>query len=151
MDINVDAIMRNLAKKGYKVTAPRKIILESMLENEKKHISIDDIYDSTRKKDKKIGISTIYRTIDLLEKTGVIQKHDFAGKQVRYEFVQENDGDHHHLICKKCGKIIEVEGLMPINLEDLLIEKYDFKMEDCILEINGYCKECLAQENKAEK
>ena len=85
--------------------------------------------------------------MDILEKTGVIIKHDFGDGAAKYEFFMKEKGIHHHLICKKCGKIIEISGLLSEDLDKRLLEEEGFESKDQHLKIYGYCKECIGQLN----
>lgn len=147
MNLKVNDIITNLAEKnGFRITYQRKKILEILIENKDKHISVEEVYSITKKKNMTIALPTIYRTMGLLENAGVIIKNDFGGGAAKYEFCLET---HHHLICERCGKIIEISGLLPDDLSKRLLDEKGFQLRDQSLKIYGYCKECLSQMMKS--
>ena len=87
------------------VTAQREAIVEQFLRT-RDHVSIDELLNKVRKRQPKVGYATVYRTLKLLVDSGLAVERQFGDGQARYEVV----GDHHdHLICVKCGLILEFE------------------------------------------
>lgn len=87
------------------VTAQRETIVEQFLRT-RDHVSIDELLSKVRKRQPKVGYATVYRTLKLLVDSGLAVERQFGDGQARYEVV----GDHHdHLICMKCGLILEFE------------------------------------------
>ena len=84
----------------------REQILNIFLKTEK-HSSINDLYDMVRKKNPKIGLATVYRTMEIIRDAGLARKLDFGegGKYYEHKYKHKH---HHHLICIKCGRIIEI-------------------------------------------
>ena len=86
-------------------TTQRELIVDQFLRC-KDHISIDELLARIRKRNKKVGYATVYRTLKLLVQSGIANHRQFGDGQARYEVA----GDHHdHLICAKCGLILEFE------------------------------------------
>ncbi len=138
----VDDIIDYLVKKSnLKVTAQRRGILRIFVDNKDKHLTVDEVYDLIRKRGMSIGLVTIYRTIDLLEEEGIVAKRDLGGDSAKYELVF-NESQHHHLVCKDCGRVIEIDELLPDNLEEIILKKEGFKVTNYSLKIYGYCKDC---------
>jgi len=132
-------------------TAPREAILD-LLSRTKRHMSVKEIYASLFKLYPGMGLTTVYRTMDLLNRTGLIHKIVPGDAQARYELKSpEKQGHHHHLMCTHCGKIIdyrefEDEELMLIKkTERSLSKKYDFKISDHNIEFLGICGKCLSR------
>ncbi|MFW5979958.1 MAG: Fur family transcriptional regulator [bacterium] len=137
-------------KKDMKLTPKRKKILRIFIESDKKHLSAEDIYLSLKNRKISIGLTTIYRTLDLFVKKKIITKLDLGDDTARYEFIyMEEERKHHHLICKDCGKVIETSGLLPEDLKNILLKKEGFKMVNHSLKIYGYCQECCNNENNS--
>lgn len=135
--------LNELAKeKGIKITTQREIIYNILVNNMHNHLTAKDIEKIVERKDMHIGISTIYRTLELFERLGVVIRHNFNSDTVSYEFAFNNSKDHHHLICKECGKVLEVTGLMPKNLNEILMEM-EFEYQSYNLKIYGLCKDCM--------
>ena len=87
------------------ITAQREAIVEQFLRT-RGHVSIDELLNKVRKRQPKVGYATVYRTLKLLVDSGLAVERQFGDGQARSEVV----GDHHdHLICVKCGLILEFE------------------------------------------
>lgn len=140
---NADKLKIQLKGQGYKLTPQRRAVLGVIMENEGKHLSSEEIYDIVKGNCPDIGLATVYRTLNLLEKMGVICKMNFDDGCNRYELVHdEEDHQHHHLICRGCGKVEEVEDDLLEVLEQKIEKKYNFEIKDHSVKFYGYCSEC---------
>jgi Fur family ferric uptake transcriptional regulator len=100
-------------------TAQREAIVEQFLRT-RDHVSIDDLLNKVRKRHPKVGYATVYRTLKLLVDSGLAVERQFGDGQARYEVV----GDHHdHLICMKCGLILEFEDDEIERLQERIAER----------------------------
>ena len=129
-------------------TQPREFIL-NLLSRTSKHMSAKDIYAYLYQANPGIGLTTVYRTLDLLERTGLVNKLTLGDGQSRYEYKSGTKNEHHHhLICTKCGKIIDYNDFMEEELElvrkteDTLARKYNFHIHDHNIEFLGLCEKC---------
>jgi Fur family ferric uptake transcriptional regulator len=129
-------------------TLPREVIL-GLLSRTSKHMSAKEIYASLYRMYPGIGLTTIYRTLDLLERIGLINRLSFGDGQNRYEFkAGEKKEHHHHLICTKCGKIIDYSDFVDEELdlvkktEETLAKKYNFLIQDHNIDFLGLCEKC---------
>jgi Fur family ferric uptake transcriptional regulator len=127
---------------------PREAILQ-LLSKSPKHMSAKDIYASLHRSYPGMGLSTVYRTLDLLARMGIVTKLILGDGQSRYEFKSsEKEEHHHHLICTQCGKIINYSEFLDEELklvkktEERLAGKYNFKILDHNIEFLGLCKKC---------
>lgn len=146
----IEKLKESLKEKGYKLTPQRRAILKVIIECEGKHLTVEELYDFVKQKCPEIGLATVYRTIQLLEQIGVIYKVDLKDDGCsRYELVHEDEThQHHHLICTKCGKIIEVEHDWLESLEKKIEEKYDFSIQNHSVKFYGLCNECKKDKDK---
>ncbi|KYH27983.1 MULTISPECIES: Fur family transcriptional regulator [Clostridium] len=144
--INIDEIEEALKKKGYKLTRQRKSILEVLIENSGKLISVEDIYIQCKKKYSKTNLSTVYRNLEILKDIGMLHKTNFNGSSSSYE-ITYNQCHHHHLICKNCGKT-ETIDYCPLEAITPKINNNGFTVTDHRLEIYGYCSNC-SKNNKS--
>jgi Fur family ferric uptake transcriptional regulator len=134
---------------GFRLTMPRQVILE-VLSNTEEHLSAEEIYLLIHKVYPNIGLTTVYRTLDLLVDMGLVFKFDFGDKRARYELSQgpASKKHHHHLICTKCGRIIDYTDFIDEERELLqrteagLSEKYNFKVTSHLIQFYGLCDEC---------
>jgi Fur family ferric uptake transcriptional regulator len=129
--------------KGYKLTPQRRATLDVILQNRGKHMSAEEVFLEVKKLCPEIGLATVYRTILLMEKMKILQRHNFDDGRNRYELNNpEEDHHHHHLICNRCGKVIEVEEDLLEKLENKIQEEYRFHVEDHRVQFTGYCLDC---------
>ena len=129
--------------KGVKLTEQRKIIAKVISESkelygESDHPDVDELYKRVSKIDSKISIATVYRTVKLLEESGILTKHDFKGGKARYE--QINESHHDHLIDIKTGEIIEFVDEEIEILQKKVADKYGYCLVDHKLELYGVKK-----------
>ena len=149
MIINIEEVRGMLKKQieeklllnSYKLTDQRRAILDTMLENQGKHLSAEEVFYMAKDKLPNIGIATVYRTLERLAKMDILAKHMFAGDKYRYELVDDSGQKHHHIICLECGEITEVEKDLLHNLEQLLEEK-GYRIVDHDLKLYVYCPKC---------
>lgn len=130
-----------LKKTGQKVTKQRVEILDVLMEKVTP-LSVQDI--SKKISNKKINTSTIYRNLTEMEKYGVVSRVIIDKNMSYFEFRKEKDDHHHHMVCKKCKKIEEIE-VCEINtyIKNILKKSQYFKtLTEHSLEFFGTCKKC---------
>lgn len=130
-----------LSDKNFKLTFQRRLILKILLENDNKHLSADEIYQLVREKNPKVGLATVYRTVELLHELGILQELDFDDDCRRYE-IDQGEEHHHHLICLQCGKIVEFNDHMLKDLEEHIHTYHHFNVVDHRIKFFGYCSDC---------
>jgi Fur family ferric uptake transcriptional regulator len=129
-------------------TVPREVIFD-LLSRSAKHLSAKEIYASLYSLYPGIGLTTVYRTLELLRRLGFVQRVAAGDGQSRYELKSESKKDHHHhLICTKCGKIIDYRDFVREELElvrkteEILAKKHNFQIRDHNIEFLGLCESC---------
>jgi len=132
-------IVDKLKNLGYRLT-PQRLMIASAIENSHDHISAEEIYSQVVAKYPNVNISTIYRTMELLEQLGLVTETDLGGGRVRYH--PADKGHHHHLICQECGAVIDLDEATLSPLRDALLRQYDFTADLRHLGIFGRCKKC---------
>ncbi len=134
---------------GSRMTIPRKVILD-VLKNTAKHLSAEEVFLKVHKICPTIGLTTIYRNLEILVRGGVLSKFDFGDGRSRYEFSHGTDkaGHHHHLVCKGCGRVINYSDFMTEEVAFLrktekdFAKKYKFKITDHLIRFYGLCEKC---------
>lgn len=126
-----------LKERRLKWTSQRKAILDMFLAT-KGHISTDELYYSLRKKYRRIGYSTVFRTLKLIKEAKLASEVNFTGKRKRFEHKEHHD----HLICLKCARTMEFLDKRIESLQNQIVSKFKFKPISHRLEIFGYCKKC---------
>jgi Fur family ferric uptake transcriptional regulator len=136
-----------LSSKGLKNTREREIILKE-LETRKDHFNAEKLYISLLRKEVRVSRPTIYRTLRLLEKLHFIEKLDIKKNCFYYEPVSLKK-DHGHLICEKCGKIIDFLSSGLDILKSEICKGRDFKLDKISVQVFGLCRNCQrASQNK---
>jgi Fur family ferric uptake transcriptional regulator len=128
-----------LQEKGYRLTPQRMLVFEA-LRNADKHISAEEIYEHLHSRYPYANISTVYRTLELLKRLDLVTETDFGEGRVRYHVADK--GHHHHLVCRSCGKIIDLEESALYPLKETLLQEYGFDADLRHLAISGECSEC---------
>ena len=121
-------------KRGVRLTDQRKLIAKIMSESTN-HPDVDELHKRVNKLDAKISIATVYRTVKLLEESGILAKHDFKGNKSRYE--QSPQEHHDHLIDINTGEITEFVNEDIEKLQKQVAEKLGYKLVDHRLELYG--------------
>ncbi len=128
-----------LVEHGLRNTHQREVILAEFLRRHH-HFTIEELWEEVRKVDPTIGYATVYRTLRLFTECGIANKHDFGGGSARFE--QESGHHHDHMICNKCGKIIEFEDDRIEELQEVVCKSYDFQLQSHRMEMYGICSDC---------
>jgi len=129
-------------------TVPREVILD-LLSCTSRHMSAKEIYAIIFSQNPGIGLTTVYRTLELLYRLGLVHRVTAADGQSRYELNKgSKDAHHHHLICTKCGRIIDYRDFLQEELdlvkktEGALAKKHNFLIQDHNIEFLGLCEKC---------
>jgi len=132
-------IISKLSEQGYRLTPQRMMIL-SAIENSDSHISAEEIYAQVMAKYPYVNISTVYRTLELLKRLGLVTETDLGEGRVRYH--PADKGHHHHLVCTECGAIIDLDESVLFPLKSTLLREYKFSADLRHLAIFGRCANC---------
>jgi len=132
-------IANKLSELGYRLT-PQRIMVLSAIEDSDDHISAEEIYTQIVAKYPQVNISTVYRTLELLKRLGLVTETDLGGGRVRYHPAEK--GHHHHLVCQECGAIIDLDESVLSSLKDTLLREYKFIADLRHLAIFGRCANC---------
>ena len=136
---------QDLRKAGLKVTLPRMKILEILETSTEPHLSAEDIYRILMDSDEDIGLATVYRVLTQFEAAGLVIRHHFEGGQGMFEL---DRGKHHdHLICIKCGKIVEFVNSDIEEKQHQIAKEAGFDITDHSLTIYGKCTKADCEGN----
>ena len=137
-DKKIQALRTFIAKEGLKNSRQREIIAQVFFDSTE-HIRVEDLLQRVREVDPKVSQATVYRTMKLLVDCSLAEARQFQDGQTRYE-ASDDEGHHHdHLICTKCGKIVE---FVDERIEELQVEvaaSFGFKVSDHKMELYGVC------------
>jgi Fur family ferric uptake transcriptional regulator len=129
-----------LHRKGLKITQQRQEIAESFL-RANRHLSAEELHRRIRRTQPEVGLSTVYRTLKLMVDAGLASRREFGDGITRYE-PRTGESHHDHLICVRCGAIIEFENQKIEALQKEVAALNDFTVTRHRLEIYGYCRKC---------
>jgi Fur family ferric uptake transcriptional regulator len=130
----------DLKKAGLKITLPRLKILQILEDADGKHVSAETIYRRLTEAGEDIGLATVYRVLTQFETSGLVIRHHFEGGNSVFEL---NQGDHHdHLVCIKCGCVLEFVDAEIESRQTQMASRAGFKMTDHSLTIYGICTAC---------
>lgn len=133
----VPLLKNYLAKNRLKLTQQREMILEAFLKVD--HITAEELYrEISAKKRHRMGLATIYRTLNLLCEIGIGQQRHFDDNRTIFDNVLHKK-HHDHLICDKCDKIIEFESPAIERLQEEMAARHGFTLSHHRLELYGHC------------
>ncbi|MCL4535878.1 MAG: transcriptional repressor [Bacteroidetes bacterium] len=128
-----------LAERGLRLTPQRMMILEA-IEARDDHFSAEEIYAQVRQRYSHMNLSTVYRTLEILEQAGLVTQTDLGDGRVRYHWTEKSR--HHHLICQGCGQVIDLEECLLAPLKETLRRDYGFSANIAHVTIFGRCAKC---------
>ncbi|HWQ15157.1 MAG TPA: Fur family transcriptional regulator [Roseiflexaceae bacterium] len=137
-----------LRRQGYRLTPQRLMVLE-VIRSSRRHLTAEEIHAAVLAQHPYVNIATIYRTVQWLQRVGLVAPIVVSGEPIHYEYV--NGAVHHHLICRGCGAQHEIGDDVLDALKRLLIERYGFEAQLCHLGIPGVCAACRGQGGSAHE
>jgi len=137
-EVEYKALSRYLDEHKLKHTKQREAILEAFLEA-KGHVTSEDLYNVIKARHPGIGFTTVYRTMKLLCEAGLANERHFDDGVTRYEIQHEH---HDHLVCVRCGRIVEFECAMIESAQDDIAARYGFRLLRHRHELYGHCSDC---------
>ena len=140
---------KRLNMAGFRFTNPRGLVMDILRKTEK-HLSAEEIYVQALAVNPSIGLTTVYRTLDLFSRIGAVQKFDFGDGKARFELIENplKKGHHHHLVCVRCKSITDYTDFMKEELELMektehaLSAKYHFRINHHTVDFYGLCEKC---------
>ena len=134
-----ESVLNELRARGFRMTPQRMMVLDA-IEASDDHISAEDIFKQAHAKYPYLNISTVYRTLELLKSEGLVAESDLGGGRLVYHPLGK--AHHHHLVCRKCGGVQDVDESILDRLEDDLKKRYGFNADMEHMAIFGTCKKC---------
>ncbi|MDH4155748.1 MAG: transcriptional repressor [candidate division Zixibacteria bacterium] len=128
-----------LKTKGFKMTPQRELVFRSFFELGR-HVSVDELYERVRQKDRSIGYSTVWRNLKLICKVGLAEEVNMGDGITRYDRITRDL--HGHLFCVSCKDVVEFKAE---TMAQFLADKardLDFEADGFKIEIQGYCRKC---------
>ena len=142
-----EVFLQKLHDRGFRITPQREMVL-AVMHHMDGHATVEEIFARVRALSSAVDLSTVYRTLELLQEFRLVASLDLGDGQHRYELLTVH-GPHHHLHCRSCGKLVRVEHEQVQPLVDHLGQAFGFRAELDHLIIPGLCRECRAARDKA--
>jgi len=137
-EIEREALERYLEEHQLKHTKQRDAILDVFL-GVTGHISSDELFQRVKSRHPHIGFTTVYRTMKIFCEAGLAVERAFEDGVTRYEVPHEH---HDHLVCVRCGRIVEFECSMIESAQDRIAKEYGFRLLRHRHELYGHCSDC---------
>ena len=135
-------LQAELAARGIRMTQQRRAIL-AVIETAKKHLDASQILRKAKRADATVDRSTVYRTLELLKRHGMVDELDLMHLEGERHFYERKMGQGHiHMACLRCGKINEFESEIFESLKAQLERDCNFNIVVARLEVGGYCSSC---------
>lgn len=132
---------RYLREQGLPVTQQREAVAQVVFDTPG-HLSVEDIEAALKGTGERIGKATIYRTMEILVRSGLVGEHDFGEGFKRYEHLFGQQPVHEHLICTHCNRVIEFQSVQVVRLQEETARQHGFLPTRHRLEIYGICAGC---------
>jgi Fur family ferric uptake transcriptional regulator len=138
-------LQETLGQRGIRMTRQRRVILQVM-DAAEQHLDVDQILERAQKIDSGVHLVTVYRTIDLLKKQGLIDELDLLHlRGDRHYYETHGPRDHIHVACLGCGKVREFESKLYEQLKEQIARDFNMKVTISRTEVGGYCEACVAK------
>ncbi|UCE58377.1 MAG: transcriptional repressor [Phycisphaerales bacterium] len=135
-----EAFRKYLRDHGIKWTKARQRTLEAVLQL-KEHFEAEQVLHQLRQGGRNVGKATVYRTLPLLVDCGILKQVRFDVKQAHYEH-SYGEGPHDHMVCRRCGRIIEFASEEVVELSSRIAQRHHFHVVGHRMQLSGLCWEC---------
>jgi Fur family ferric uptake transcriptional regulator len=133
-----------IRKKGLKLTSQRRRILKRVFATSR-HFTAEEAHDWFRRGRDDVSRATVYRTLTLLVEGGFLDQLDLGGETKRYEHMLGRE-HHDHLLCNRCGTVVEFQEPRIETLQDEVAVKHGFRIASHSLRLFGICRKCIEAE-----
>ncbi len=138
--VTIMSEIEELKRAGLKTTQPRLKILTILESAAVRHMSAEDVYKCLLEQEEEIGLATVYRVLTQFETSGLVIRHNFEGGRSVFEL---NDETHHdHIVCVKCGKVVEFSDPGIEKRQHKAAQEAGFVLQDHALYLYGLCNKC---------
>ncbi|NIM57765.1 MAG: transcriptional repressor [Candidatus Aminicenantes bacterium] len=139
--MELKAFQDYLNSQGLKFTRPRRLIFKEIFSSEKVHPNAYEIHRRLKRKGQKVSLATIYRTLSLLVKCGLVSEIDFGENHSHYE-PEVVKAAHGHLVCLSCGEVKEFSHKRIQAILNKIGKESQFMTDKFSIQVFGYCTNC---------
>ena len=133
-----------LERDGYRVSAPRSAVVETLAALGCS-VTAKEIADRLRDRDADVGVASIYRTLELLDRLGLARRVDAAEGIARYEPIDPSGEHHHHLVCERCGEVTAFEDGELERAIERLSDRLEYAIDAHDVTLRGECPGCRSE------
>ena len=139
--MDTESIVRALDRAGYRLTEPRRS-LAALIASRDGHFTAGELVDDARSRRLGVGRATVFRTLEVLEDLGAVERLDLPNGDHAYVVCER--AHHHHVVCSRCGRTSEIDdtGLRVVVSE--IARRTGYRVDDHRLELFGLCPACMA-------
>ena len=138
-----DRVLQRIAREHQRPTPQRMLVAETLFHHG--HLNVDELHREVRLIDPSLGYATVYRTLKLFERCGLVHTSNFGDGTARYEIDLDGHDHHDHMICTECNKIIEFEEPRIEALQEEVARKHGFTLQSHRMDLFGLCLECASR------
>lgn len=142
----IDAFRAYLREHNLPVTAQRMAIADVVLDSDR-HLSVDEVARTLAARGQPAGTATVYRTLEVLLRSGLVVERDFGEGFRRFEPAR-GEPQHEHLLCTACGEVTELRDERLERMTTILAEEHRFARRSHRLVIHGICARCQRGETR---
>lgn len=137
--LSVELVVQKMRQEGYRITKPRQAVIRAILEDES-YSSPAEVHQRAKMHYPTVGLVTVYRTLDLLTEMGFARR--IHSEERCHGYAAASHGHHHHVVCRRCGATVEVEGCDLSPFLARVSRETGYRIQDHLLELTGICSMC---------
>ena len=130
-----------LHSQGMRLTGQRKLILQ-VLEDTGGHLDAEAVFERAHKRDERVSLATVYRTLELLKKMGLVDQHYTSREHLREVYEPVGAEEHYHFSCLRCGKVVEFQSPLIDRARKQLAQELGINILHGCACFEGYCAAC---------
>lgn len=138
---------RRLREHGFRITPQRQLVLEAV--EQLRHGTPDEILIEVQRTATGVNLSTVYRTLEVLEDVGLVTHAHIGHGPPTYHAVDEHV--HIHLVCDRCGKVLSVPAISAEDFVGRLEAEYGFRTDISHVSVHGLCESCTSRPREIEQ
>lgn len=135
-----ERLAQELRRKGYRVTAQRTILLETIA-HKGGHLSIQEVFQDARERLPGLNLATVYRTVESLRDAGLVDWYAPGSEPMQFA-LRDHDDPHGHLVCRQCGQVSHLDLTLVSAFEKRVREACGFRVDGRHLTLQGLCEAC---------
>jgi len=134
-----------LHSQGLRLTGQRRLILQ-VLEDAGRHLDAETVFERAQKRDERVSLATVYRTLQLFKEMGIIDQHFTSRKHNREVYEPVGAEEHYHFSCLKCGRVVEFQSALIDRARKQIAQELGINIIHGCACFEGYCAGCTPEE-----